>query len=98
MASTTPEGKVKEKIDAVLEAAPFCRFDKPVVSPYGKAMLDYIGCSKGRYFEIEAKRAGKEPTARQEARMKEVLAAGGNAFFIDGENGQLEALDSWLNA
>lgn len=95
---STPEGKVKSEIDKVLKAAPDCRYDKPVVTPYGNTMLDYVGCSRGRYFEIEAKAPGKKPTERQQMRMESIVAAGGAVFFIDGNNGQLDALRTWLNA
>jgi len=95
----TGEGGVKERIDKLLKAAPYCKFTKPVVGPYGETMLDYVGCSKGRYFEIEAKKPGvKNPTERQQMRMDGILSAGGTAFFINGEQEQLDALEAWLHS
>ncbi len=96
--ATTPEGRVKAEIDKVLKAAPECEFDKPVVSAYGNAMLDYVGCSRGRYFEIEAKAPGKKPTARQEHRMETRAASGRKMFFITGKPKQLDALREWLHS
>lgn len=95
----TPEGIVKDAVDKLLKAAPFCKYTKPVVSPYGETMLDYVGCSKGRYFEIETKRAGvNKPTERQQMRMDSIVAAGGTVFFINGAQEQLDALSDWLHA
>lgn len=92
----TPEKRVKNRIDAVLKAAPECFYSKPVVTPLGVAMLDYVGCSKGRYFEIEAKAANKQPTERQWHRMEQVRAAGGAAFVINEHDGLVE-LQRWLH-
>ena len=99
MGASTPEGKVKNRIDLILKAAPFCKYTKPVLSPYGETMLDYVGCSKGRYFEIEAKRPGiNKATERQEIRMEGIRAAGGTTFFINGDQEQLDALEAWLHS
>ena len=95
----TPEGEVKKLIDKVLKAAPQCFVTKPVVGPYGSTMLDYEGCSKGRYFAIEAKRPDvHEPTTRQQDRMTDIEDAGGKTFFINGKQEQLDALRDWLHS
>lgn len=97
--AATPEGAVKKQIDAVLKAAPQVMWTKPVVGPYGSTMIDYEGCSKGRYFGIEAKAAGiKKPSERQQMRMDAISAAGGKVFFINGEQEQLDALRDWLHS
>ena len=83
----TPEAKVKKEIDAYLDSiGAFYR--KPVVTGYGPRLVDYIGCYKGRFFAIEAKKpkdeltgrpAGK-PTAQQAIFLRDVYKAGGIAI------------------
>lgn len=95
----TPEGKVKKLIDKVLNSAEYVYFKKPVLGPYGSTGLDYEGCSRGRFFVIEAKAPTKNaPTERQQGIMDLVVAAGGTAFFINGKPEQLEALKAWLDS
>lgn len=97
--ASTPEGDVKKSIDAVLKTATGCFWCKPVVGPFGQTMTDYVGCSRGRYFEIEAKAPKvKRPTERQQARMDDIVTAGGAAFFINGAQEQLDALREWLQS
>ncbi len=81
--ATTPEGKVKKIVSAILDRAGAYYF-MPVQNGMGKRGLDYHGISKGRGFTIETKRPKKSPTALQEQTMKEVRAAGGRTFVIDG--------------
>lgn len=95
----TPEGKVKQKIDEILKAADFCYYHKPVLTPYGSATVDYVGCSKGRFFAIEAKSPRvSEPTARQAHILEEMSKAGATAFFINGTQAQLDSLRDWLDS
>ena len=92
----TPEGRVKAAIDKVLKAAPYCYYHKPVQNGMGAPTLDYVGCSRGRYFTIEAKAPGKEPTARQKATLEQVQYAGGTTFVIDGPGEAMDFLTEWL--
>lgn len=97
--ATTPEGLVKKQVDKILDAAPFCGYDKPVVTGFGSKFLDYIGCSKGRHFEIETKRPGVNTmTPRQEDRAEKSRAVGSTVFFINGQPEQYAALEAWLHA
>ena len=78
----TPEGKIKNKIKAVLEemgAYYFC----PVQMGLGARTLDFLVCYKGCFLGIEAKAEGKKPTALQKLCMQEILAAGGDCITID---------------
>lgn len=86
----TPEGKVKEKIDKALKALKeqghLIYKHKPVQNGMGAPTLDYIGCSYGRYFAIEAKKDAKtHPTAVQEQTMAEIRCAGGQTFVVCDE-------------
>lgn len=78
----TPEGKVKAEIKAGLKAlGPDCHIFMPVQTGYGQRAVDFIGCYKGCYFAIEAKRAdGKgRLTAIQVKFLADVRKAGGIA-------------------
>ena len=79
MSKKTPEGKVKEEIDEYLNSIG-AFFRKPVVTGYGPRLVDYIGCYKGRFFAIEAKKPGGKPTAQQAIFLREVYKAGGIAI------------------
>jgi hypothetical protein len=99
---TTPEGRVKHKVKQVLK--PFIEDgslwgDWPVPSGFGKSGLDYHGCSQGRYFAIETKVPGKQPTERQSRCIAQIERAGGKVFVIDGsDNNQYLELKCWLAA
>ena len=67
----------------------------PVQYGYGKRTVDFLGCTTGRFFAIEAKAPGKHPTELQNRSLAEIRAAGGETFVIDGEEG-LECLARWL--
>lgn len=91
----TPEGKVKEQISKLLKKYA-CYYEMPVPGGYGKSGLDYTGCSKSRFFSVEAKAGKKLPTPRQELTMQAMQAAGGKTFLVNEEYG-LEELEAWLN-
>ena len=81
----TPESYEKDEICKYLvsQAAWFFR---PFMSGYGKAGVpDIVCCINGKFVSIEVKREGKEPTALQEARMKEIREAGGFACWGTAE-------------
>lgn len=95
--ATTPEGKVKRKVSAILaEFASTTYYTMPVPGGYGESTLDYVGCNLGRFFAIETKAPGKKPTDRQNAIATMMTRAGGKVFVIDGEPSQLEELRVWL--
>jgi hypothetical protein len=92
----TPEGRVKAEIRKVLDKyKPSLYYDMPVPYGYGKSTLDFVGWFKGRPFAIEAKRAGKQPTDRQEGIIHDMLLAGATVFCIAGE-GATAPLEDWL--
>lgn len=91
--ATTPEGKVKARIKEVLDKAPTTTYFMPVQTGYGAATLDFLGCSAGRFFAVEAKAAGKIPTYRQEYTIRQYAAAGGAVFVLAGED---ETTAEWV--
>lgn len=81
----TEENKVKRKIREVLNKFHPDLYDfMPVQFGYGMKTLDYLMCMKGRFVAIEAKAPGKEPTPLQEESIRQIRAAGGKVFVIDG--------------
>src|SRR5262245_13624625 len=77
----TPETREKDEIKKYLKSIG-AWFIVTRMTGYGTGgQPDIVGILPGgQGFTIEVKREGKEPTPRQEARMKEVRAAGGWAF------------------
>lgn len=94
---STPEGKVKRKVNAAL--APVARLWKfmPVQTGYGRPALDYLLCVNGRFVAIETKAKGKKPTTRQKQTTAELEAAGAKVFIVDDTQSLQVALE-WINA
>lgn len=90
----TPEGKVKQKIKKVLAKHDLWQY-WPVPSGFGRRTVDALCLYYGRFFVIEAKRPGKEPTALQARELEDIKKKGGVAFVIDNDEG-VQALDEWL--
>lgn len=77
----TPEGYEKDDIKKYLDSLKNCWYFSPFMTGYGKSGVpDIVGCIKGRFFSIEVKREGKEPTPIQVNRIAEITMAGGVAF------------------
>lgn len=85
----TPEGKVKDRVKAVLKKYNVYSF-MPVQAGYGASTLDFLCCHKGRFFAIETKAPGKKPTERQQIVISQITDADGVVFIIDGETYDLE--------
>ena len=99
---TTPEGKMKWAINAVLANYKGCVYvNMPVPTGYGTSALDYLGfCrastdGKARGFAIEAKRPRAKPTPRQQGVIERMEAAGAKVFVINSPE-TLAELDQWL--
>lgn len=89
----TPESKVKRKVSGLLKATPGVWYTMPVPSGFGESTLDYMGCYLGRFFAIETKAPGKQPTLRQRQTIAAIERSGGKTFVIDGDTTELE---HWL--
>ena len=81
--ATTPEGKVKKKLDKELKLRDLWYFN-PQAGPFGKAGVpDKLLCVKGHLIGIECKAdKTKKPTALQVKCMEEIEAAGGKCFVV----------------
>lgn len=94
----TPEGKVKEKVKAILDSyKPACWFCMPSSRAYGQAGVpDLIGSYMGRMFAVETKSGIRKPGALQMYQMNRIKEAGGVVFVIREDN--LYELAEWLKA
>jgi hypothetical protein len=78
----TPEGKVKAAVKKELDVYENHYREMPVPGGFGKSGLDFTICFFGHFLAIETKAPGKEPTPRQEQRIREITKAGGTAIVI----------------
>ncbi len=90
----TPEGKVKLKVKAMLNAYGAYHF-WPVQTGMGARTLDCLGCHNGQFFAIETKAPGKKMTEQQEAIAERMAYSRGAVFEISDKVG-LEELEDWL--
>lgn len=89
----TPESHEKEAIKKHLVEREAWYFI-PYSAGYGASGVpDIIGSYRGRFFGIEVKRPGKQPTLLQDRRMKAIEKAGGKTFWGTAEKviGEFEA-------
>lgn len=94
---TTPETKIKNKIDKILKAqGDRLYYFRPVQTGMGTRTLDYLGACCGAPFAIEAKAPGKKPTELQEICIRRMQAAGIAVFVISGDEG-LQELQAQLH-
>lgn len=92
--ATTPEGKVKKTVSALLRSVPDLYYFMPVPSGYGESTLDYLGCYRGKFFAVETKAPGKKPTDRQNMMIERMTKAGAKVFVIDGD---ITDLKNWID-
>jgi hypothetical protein len=96
---TTPEGKTKAKVRALLSRYTGVYTYWPVPSGFGRTSLDCIGCYRGLFFAIETKAEGKKPTLRQTQELQAMGRAMAMTFVIAGpDDPAIEQLRMWLDA
>lgn len=82
----TPEKIVKAAISRFLKEQG-CYYHMHVPVGYGKTTIDYLGCYKGLFFGIEAKREkGGVLSCTQERIILAIQGAGGRAWIEDSPN------------
>jgi hypothetical protein len=81
--ATTPEGKIKNKLDKMLKSEKVW-FYSPQAGPFGRAGVpDRVAILEGQFIGIECKAdRTKKPTALQLKCMKEIEMAGGKCFVV----------------
>lgn len=91
--ASTPEGKVKKKIRAFLDAQGVYRFS-PIGGAYSaQGVLDEACCVRGQFLAIEVKAPGRENrvTALQQHNIEKIRSAGGVAIVASSVE-QVKAL------
>jgi len=92
--ATTPEGKVKDKIKAILKAHNIY-YTMPMGTGYGNSGVpDFLCCVRGKFFAIEAKAGKGTTTALQEKNLKAIREAGGLTAVIYETN--IDDLKGWI--
>ena len=94
--TTTPEGRVKAKVKALLKKYDIYHF-MPATGGYGRSGVpDIIACMHGRFLAIECKAGNGKLTALQERELEIIEDAGGIAYVVYETD--LEALEGALRA
>lgn len=82
----TPEAKVKTKVRKVLKELN-AYYVMPVTAGFGNSGApDYIVCYRGKFFGIECKANGNNPTALQYKNLKDIQDCGGVALIVNEDN------------
>lgn len=97
---STPEAKVKKRVQAILSQYKPIYTYWPVPSGFGASSLDCIVCYLGFFIAIETKAPGKAPTPRQEFCIDAMRLALGTVFVVSNEEtlALLEQHLNWLKA
>jgi pantoate kinase len=92
--ATTPEGKVKSLIRAILKSKGIY-YAMPIGTGFGNSGVpDFLCCVDGRFVGIEAKANGGKTTALQVKNLREIQESGGISFVVDEHN--VAALPGYL--
>jgi hypothetical protein len=80
---TTPEGKVKAKVKAILNKHDIYYF-MPATGGYGRSGVpDFICCVSGKFLAVECKAGNNKTTALQDREIGRIRQQGGAALVID---------------
>lgn len=94
--ATTPEGKVKNQVRKILDAADVYYFS-PAANGYGRVGIpDIICCYRGRFIGIECKAGKGKTTILQDRELDSIKDRGGIALVINESN--YDAVTDALNA
>lgn len=107
---TTPEGKIKSAVKALLAAYDIRAakdagaFDTasgwyfmPTTAGLGvKGIPDFLGHFHGVFFGIETKAPGKKPSGFQALQLNAIDCSGGAVFVVDGVE-SLDVFKAWLD-
>ena len=79
----TPEGKVKEQVDALLARTPNCWWFKPSMNGFGRSGIpDYVGTIGPHSFVIEAKKYQGKPTPWQARELLRLMDVGCTSVLL----------------
>lgn len=90
----TPEAKVKKRVVAQLKTLGVYFF-YPVTGGYGSSGVpDIVGCVRGKFFAIECKAGGNQPTALQQKNIDAIRNQAGAVIVINEDN--VEMVTAWI--
>lgn len=95
--ASTPEVKVKKRIDAQIERVPYTMRIKPIGGQFSEpGVSDYVLCSSGLFVAIEAKSVEKDPypTELQKKFLRRTINNQGLVAVVDETN--VDGLAAWL--
>ena len=106
----TPEGKVKKAIYDLLNTYAIMPASRAGANLNAtgwyyaavqgtmsvRGVPDIIGHYRGKFFAIEAKAPGKEPSGFQRLQIDAIRSSGGAVFVVDGVE-SLRVFDEWLS-
>jgi len=91
----TPEGKVKARVKQILKEVS-AYYVMPATGGFGNSGApDFLICKDGKFYGIECKARGNQPTALQLSHLTKIRECGGVALVIDETN--VETLRKELN-
>lgn len=90
----TPEGKVKDKVKALLKQYGAYQF-WPVQMGYGARTLDCLACHYGRFLVVETKAEGKDLTPFQKNTRAQMQKSSAAVLRVSNDI-ELEILEDWL--
>jgi|TARA_R110000765_G_scaffold344066_1_gene434349 hypothetical protein len=95
--ATTPEGKIKNKLDKMLKYEKVWYYS-PQAGPFGRAGVpDRVAILGGQFIGLECKAdRTKKPTALQLQCMQEIEDAGGKCFVVFDEE-SIEQVRGYIN-
>lgn len=90
---TTPEGRVKAKVSAILKKYNAYYF-YPATGGYGRSGVpDVVACVMGKFVGIECKAGKNDVTALQQRELQRIIDSLGRALIVRETNlDELEAL------
>lgn len=92
--ASTPEGKVKAKIKAILKEHGVY-YAMPMGTGFGNSGVpDFLCCVGGKFLAIEAKAGAGKTTALQDKHLREIKEAGGTTAVIYETN--IDDLEHWI--
>ena len=95
--SSQREGELARAIIQALSARVGGFWCKIHGGPFQKAGLpDIVGCVDGKFFGIEVKMPGKEPTALQARVLEEITDSGGYATWVTRVGQAVSEVEAWL--
>jgi len=95
---TTPEGKIKNKLDAMLKMKRGIWWFKPQAGQYGRSGVpDYIVCVRGKFLSVETKADAKKPMTALQQQCSEKIQNANGTFFLVYNPETITLVEEWID-